>query len=89
MKTTFKGELNKGIVRTTENQVKKLYTQMVLLRIKSFTAIFSIRHLINGKRSADLKLQPKKKVHRKRLKLKKRLSLQKSLSKQELILKAI
>ena len=28
MKKTYKGELNKGIIRTTEGQVKKLYTQM-------------------------------------------------------------
>ena len=28
MKKTFKGELKKGTVRTTEGQVKKLYTQM-------------------------------------------------------------
>ena len=28
MKKTYKGELNKGIVRKTKGQVKKLYTQM-------------------------------------------------------------
>ena len=43
MKKTYKGELNKGIVRTTENQVKKLYTQMTAEEIeKCYIAINNI-----------------------------------------------
>ena len=43
MKKTFKGELKKGTVRTTENQVKKLYSQMTSEEIeKCYIAINNV-----------------------------------------------
>ena len=43
MKKTYKGELNKGIVRTTEGQVKKLYSIMAPEEIeKCYVAINNI-----------------------------------------------
>ena len=43
MKKTYNGELNKGTVRTTENQVKKLYSQMTSEEIeKCYIAINNV-----------------------------------------------
>ena len=43
MKKTYKGELNKGIIRTTEGQQKKLYSQMTPEEIeKCYSAINNV-----------------------------------------------